>query len=144
MTGARNVRGGLFLLSLGLAGGLLMSLYAFEPMMPVPESLAHYDNLPRRLIRLAHIAAVMLPLINIVLGPWLDRLALPRAATQTASWLLLLGAGGLPLTLAVEALLPPLIPWHLSAAPAIGFSLGVVLMSAGAWRTNHVKEVSPC
>ena len=141
MIGARNVRGGFALLALGLAGGLVMSLYAFAPMVRVPAALAHYDDLPRRLIRLAHIAAIMLPLINIVLAPWLDRLDLPRPVTQTASWLLLLGAAGLPLTLAAEAWWPPLISWRLSAAPAIGFSFGVFLVSAGAWRANLSTEV---
>jgi hypothetical protein len=140
MTGARNLRGGLMMMSLGLAGGLGMSLYAFTPMVPVPASLARYDDLPRRLIRLAHIAAIMLPLINVVLAPWLDRLRLSSALRQTASWLLLLGAAGLPLTLALEALVPPLIAWHLSGAPAIGFSLGVVLVTAGAWRADLLEE----
>jgi hypothetical protein len=36
MTGARNVKGGLALLSTGLAAGLRMSLYAFEPLAPAP------------------------------------------------------------------------------------------------------------
>lgn len=142
MIGARNVRGGLLLLSLGLAGGLAMSLYAFAPMVRVPAPLAHYDDLPRRLIRLAHIAAIMLPLINIVLAPWLDRLALPHPLTRTASWLLLLGATTLPLTLALEALVPPLIVWRLSAAPAAGFSLGVFLVAAGAWRAGGLADTT--
>ena len=94
MTGARNVKGGLVLLSLGLAAGLAMSLYAFAPLVPVPPALAHYDDLPRRLIRLGHIAAIMLPLINIAVGPWLDRLDLSSAARAAASWLLLGGAVG--------------------------------------------------
>ena len=34
MTGARNVKGGLVLLSTGLAAGLGMSLYAFQPLVP--------------------------------------------------------------------------------------------------------------
>ena len=45
-----------------------MSLYAFQPLVPVPASLMRYDDLPRRLLRLAHIAGVMLPLINVVTG----------------------------------------------------------------------------
>ena len=129
MTGARNVRGGLALLAAGLAGGLAMSLYAFAPLVAVPPSLARYDDLPRRLIRLAHIAAIMLPLINIVVGPWLDRLRLPGAVRTAASWLLLLGAAGLPLTLALEALVPPLIPLHLSAPPALAFCAGVFVVA---------------
>jgi len=142
MTGARNVKGGLVLLSVGLAAGLAMSVYAFRPMVPVPAELAHYDDLPRRLIRLAHIAAIMLPLINVVLGPWLDRLNLAPFARQAASWLLLGGAAGLPLTLALEALLPIVIPWHLSAPPALAFCLAMFLTAAGALRADFTKEVS--
>ena len=142
MTGARNVRGGLMLLSLGLGAGLAMSLYAFQPLVPVPAALARYDDLPRRLIRLAHIAAIMLPLINIVLGPWLDRLRLPARAREAASWLLLAGGATLPASLALEAAVPTVISLHLSALPAIAFSLGVFLVSAGAYRTNFHQEVS--
>lgn len=142
MTGARNVKGGLVLLAGGFAAGLAMSLYAFAPLVAVPAGLAHYDDLPRRLFRLAHIAAIMLPLVNIVLGPWLDRLALPGWARAAASWLLLLGAAGLPPALALEALVPPAIALHLSALPALAFSLGVFLVSAGAYRTDFTKEVS--
>jgi hypothetical protein len=142
MTGARNVRGGLVLLSVGLGAGLVMSLYAFQPLVPVPAALAHYDDLPRRLIRLAHIAAIMLPLINIVLGPWLDRLSLPTPVRETASWLLLAGGAMLPAALALEAAVPTVIPLHLSAPPAMAFCLGVFLVSAGAYRTNFKQEVS--
>lgn len=141
MTGARNVRGGILLLALGLAAGLALSLYAFKPMVPVPESLAHYDDLPRRLFRLAHIAAIMLPLINIVLGSWLDRLSLRPGARQAASWLLLIGGIALPVALAVEGLFPPAIPMHLSALPAIAFSIGVFLAAAGAVRMTFPREV---
>jgi hypothetical protein len=142
MTGARNVKGGLLLLSVGLAAGLAMSVYAFAPVVPVPTELAHYDDLPRRLIRLAHIAAIMLPLINIVVGPWLDRLHLSPSAREAGSWLLLGGAAGLPLTLALEAFLPILIPWHFSAPPALAFCLAVFLTATGAFRTDFPKEVS--
>jgi len=130
------------LLSLGLGAGLAMSLYAFQPLVPVPAALAHYDDLPRRLIRLAHIAAIMLPLINIVLGPWFDRLSLPSPVRETASWLLLAGAAILPAALALEAALPTVIPLHLSAPPAIAFCVGMFLVSAGAYRINFSQEVS--
>jgi hypothetical protein len=140
--GARNVRVGLVLLAGGFVSGLAMSLYAFQPLVAVPAGLAHYDDLPRRLFRLAHIAAVMLPLLNVVLGPWLDRVALPRPVRWAASWFLLWGAVGLPATLALEALVPPVIVLHLSAVPAIVFSAGVLLVSVGAFRTDLAKEAS--
>lgn len=134
--GARNVRGGLVLLTVGLALGLLMSLYAFEPMVQPPAALAHYDDLPRRLARLAHIAAIMLPLLNVVIGGWLDRLSLPALSKQLASLCLLGGAIALPLALGIEAVSVTARLWRLSALPAVVFCSGVFVVSAGAARTR--------
>ncbi|HET7745718.1 MAG TPA: hypothetical protein VFM29_00360 [Vicinamibacteria bacterium] len=132
--GARNVRGGLMLLSLGLLLGLLMSLYAFVPMVRVPAALDTYDDLPRRLVRLAHIAAVMLPLINIVVGGCLDGLPLSRRVRDLASRGLLYGAAGLPATLLLEAAWAPARAAHLSGLPALTFCVAVFAVTWGAWR----------
>jgi hypothetical protein len=142
MHGARNVRGGLILLFLGVAGGLVMAVYAFEPLVTPSPGFTRYDDLPRRLIRLAHIAAVMLPLINVVLGPWLDRLALPAPLASTASWLLLGGAMGLPASLVLEALIPSASALHASAAPAVVFVGGLGVVAFGAWRTDFMEEAA--
>lgn len=137
MTGLRNIRGGILLLGLGLLMGLLMSLYAFVPMIPrVPGSLDAYDDLPRRMIRLAHIAAIMLPVINIVLGGWIDRVALSPGAKATASRLLLWGAAGVPLALLVEAASPLARNVHLSAVPVLAFCGAVGAICVGAWRMD--------
>ena len=136
MIGARNVRGGLILISLGFLSGLVMSLYAFEPMVPVPGSLQSYDDLPRRLLRLGHIAAVMLPLLNVVFGGWLDCLNLPSRAKQWASWLLLVGAAAVPAALFVEAVWAPARDLRVSAVPVIAFCAGVFLVSFGACRKD--------
>lgn len=140
MRGARNVKGGLVLLFLGVAAGLLMAVYAFVPMVTPPPALAHYDDLPRRLIRLGHIAAVMLPLINIVLGPWLDRLTLTPRLAAAASWLLLGGAIGLPAALVLEAIAPAAAAWHASGPPATAFVGGLAIVALGAWRTDFTQE----
>jgi len=132
--GQRNVRGGLVLLAAGLALGLAMSLYAFTPMVRVPAPLDQYDDLPRRLVRLAHIAAVMLPVINIAVGSCLDRVALSGPARRYASALMLGGAAALPATLLVEAAWPLARAVHLSAPPAVGFCAGVFVVSVGALR----------
>lgn len=136
MRGARNVKGGLVLLFAGVAGGLLMAVYAFEPIVPPPDGLVRYDDLPRRLVRLAHIAAVMLPLINITLGPWLDRLVLSPRLAGAASWLLLAGALGLPPALVVQAVVPAAGRLHLSGIPATTFVAGLAIVALGAWRTD--------
>ena len=135
MTGARNVKAGFALLALSLVGGLAMSLYAFVPMIRVPASLDQYDDLSRRLFRLAHIAAVMLPLLNIVVGFTLDRLRLSRGWKEWTSVLLLAGAVGLPLALAVQGLSPLAREWHIAGPPAVAMTLGVVVAAVGALRT---------
>ena len=135
MTGARNVKTGFALLALSLLGGLAMSLYAFVPMIQVPVSLDEVDDLSRRLFRLAHIAAVMLPLLNIVVGFTLDRLRLSRGWKELTSVLLLAGAVGLPLALAAQGFSPLAREWHIAGPPAVAMTLGVVLAAAGALRT---------
>ena len=129
MTLQRNVRAGLLLLPLGLLAGLGMSLYAFHPIVKAPWA---YDELPRRLLRLGHIAAVMLPLINIIVGPWIERIRLGPKAQRWASELLIWGAVGLPLALALEAFIPGLRPLHPSGIPAVAFTLGTILVGGAA------------
>jgi len=143
MIGARNVKAGLALIALSLVGGLVMSLYAFVPMIPVPTPLEHYDDLARRLLRLAHIAAVMLPLLNVVFGLLLDRLRLSPGVQELSSFLLLAGAVGLPLALGAEALCPLARNWHLAGPPAVAFTLGTVLVALGALRTPSEALISP-
>jgi len=135
LIGARNVKAGLTLLALSLVGGLAMSLYAFVPMVRVPEGLIDYDDLPRRLFRLAHIAAVMLPLLNVVCGLVLDRLRLSVGLKELTSVLLLAGAVGLPLALAAQGLSPVARGWHVAGPPAVAMTAAAVLMAVGAART---------
>ena len=135
LIGARNIKAGLALLALSLVGGLAMSLYAFVPMIRVPEGLIRYDDLPRRLFRLAHIAAVMLPLLNVIFGLLLDRLRLSVGWKELTSFLLLAGAVGLPLALAAQGLSPVAREWHVAGPPAVAMTLASVLMAVGAFRT---------
>jgi hypothetical protein len=140
MIGARNIKTGLALLALSLVGGLAMSLYAFVPMVRVPEGLIQYDDLPRRLLRLAHVAAVIVPLLNVICGLLLDRIRLTRPVKELTSLLLLVGAVGLPLALAAEALSSTAREWHVAGPPAVAATLGAVLMAVGAVRTS-AKEL---
>ena len=151
MTGMRNVRGGLILLSAGLLGGMLMSLYAFEPIIQPSAGLDQYNDVPRRLLRLAHIAAIMLPILNIAIGPWLDRLALSERARAFASHALLIGAVGVPAGLALQAIWEPARVLHLAGFPVVLFCAAVLVVSFGALRTpreaflqNVAKAALPC
>jgi hypothetical protein len=140
MIGAKNVKGGFVLLSLGLVLGLGMSLYAFEPIVRPPAGLEHYDDLPRRLLRLAHIAAIMLPLLNVVLGGWIDRIRLSRPSKLCASLLLLVGGALVPAALALQAAWAPARALHLAGPPVIAVCLGVFQITFGALRTSFGED----
>jgi len=135
MIGARNVKTGLVILALSLVGGLAMSLYAFVPMIHVPEGLIQYDDVPRRLFRLAHVAAVMVPLLNVICGLVLDRLRLSLGLKKLTSVLLLAAAVGLPLALAAQGAWPLAREWHVAGPPAVASTLATALMAVGALRT---------
>lgn len=132
--GSRNVRFGLVALPAGLLFGAALAGFCFVPLWPPPPGLEDYAGLPRRLLRLAHVAAVMLPLLNVVLGPYLDRLRLGARARVVASWLLIAGAVALPLLLSVEALLPGAARLHVSALGATPLVVGTLVVAVGASR----------
>lgn len=134
--GLRNVRGGLILLPLGLLGGLALSLFAFVPIVHPPPGFEQYGDLPRRLMRLGHIAAIMLPIINVVVGRELDRLALSEKVKRMASVGLLVSAVGLPFALALEALVPFLARLHVSGLPALTLTASLGLCAIGAARST--------
>lgn len=130
--GRRTKLWGLALMPLGLCWGLALSLYAFHPILTPPPMLADPTSLPRRLLRLAHIAAVMLPLITVVVAERLDTLPLSANTRVWVSRLLLWPAVGLPMALAAEALVAPLQWLHPSGAPAMAFTAALTVIGWGA------------
>ena len=79
--------------------------------------------LPRRLVRLGHIAGVALPALNLLYVPWMARSRWSRATRRTGCGLLLFGTLALPSLLGLAAfwgpglyLLPvPVLVWLLAA-----------------------------
>jgi hypothetical protein len=103
-----------------------MSLYAFAPIVPrVPMGFERYGDLPRRLVRLAHIAAIMLPILNIILAPHIDRLRVSEIARRRVSSTLLFGATFGPATLLVEAFSETAADLHPSGLPFVAFTVAV-------------------
>ena len=58
--------------------------------------LGGYNALPRRMVRLAHIALVALGMLNILAANTLSRSPLTSAVVLTASWTLIAGALTMP------------------------------------------------
>jgi hypothetical protein len=95
------------MIALSLAAGAVLGLWSFGGPLPAPPGFVRYDDLPRRLVRLAHIAAVMLPILNLLFASSLEKTRWSFPARRRACRWLLLGTVLLPAFLAAAAFWPP-------------------------------------
>src|SRR5262245_25139150 len=117
-------------IALGIGMGLVLGLWSFGGPVAPPESLADYASLPRRLIRLSHIAFVALGGLNVLVG--LSKPETAGRAGQAGGSLFLFGSAFLPPLLAVSALVPPAAP--ACALPALSVGVGAALIAVEAWQ----------
>ncbi len=119
-------------LLIGVASGMILGLWSFGGPLPVPTAIGEYGDLPRRLLRLGHIAFFGLGLINLtIVGHW-RRLDLSRPAARRALSLMNLGNLGLPPLLLAAAWQPALV--YLMPVPVVCVFAALALCAAGAWR----------
>jgi len=103
--------------ALGIIGGAWLGLnYDREGW------LGGYSSLPRRLVRLGHIAFIALGFLNILFAQTAMRLDLESTAIVIASWCLAIGAFAMPASCFLNA-------WHSSLKPL--FVIPVVLLATG-------------
>ena len=97
--GQLNIAWGWIWMVLGIASGSLLGMWAFGGPMPLPKTHQNYDDLPRRLVRLAHIAFFMLPLINITYGHHIDLIPVSDSLKMFGSYGMIICMIGVPLLL---------------------------------------------
>ncbi len=129
MAGAANVRAAWGMICLSLVAGAVLGTWSFGGPVAPPAGFEDYAALPRRLVRLAHIAGVMLPVLNLLYVPWMRRTAWPEPLRALGCRLMLVGMIGLPLMLAGAAAWRPLL--HASAVPVLALVAGTALLAAG-------------
>jgi len=141
--GRTNVRVAWWMIGGSMAVGAVLGLWSFGGPVPAPVGFVAYDDLPRRLIRLGHIAAIALPMLNLLYVPWIRRSRWGGATRRAACRLLLFGTVTLPSVLALAAF------WgqgrYLLPIPVAALTVAVCLLAAGLRsRTSHSrKEVVP-
>jgi len=118
-----------WLVGLGLLGGAVLGIWSLGGPVPAPPALAAYDALPRRLLRLAHIALVALPLLNLLYVPWIERTGWSLRSRRWSCRCLLFGTVGLPATLGLAAFWPAAI--HAAPAPALSVVGAVFFLALG-------------
>ncbi|MFQ5504778.1 MAG: hypothetical protein ACE5F1_08290 [Planctomycetota bacterium] len=134
MDGNANRRVGWACAAAGVALGMLLGLWSFDGPLDVPAWVGDYQSVPRRLIRLGHIALIALGILNILLGRELVELRLGPGAKRAASVTMNTGNVLLPVTLLVAAFLPA--AKYLMSIPAICVLVALCLAARGV----HVPE----
>jgi len=119
-------------ISLGIGTGLVLGLksepFGLDPRRDNPEWLGGYASAPRRLIRLGHIAFIMLGLLNVAYA--FTPCRLPADLQQAASRALAFGTIGVPLLCLAAAR-------HRALKVLLGLPAAAVLVAAllTAWGT---------
>lgn len=84
---------------LGILSGSALGMFAFAGPFPPPKGWEDYTSLTRRMVRLAHIAFVALPIICILYGNHIDAAALSQDMKILGSRLMIFGMIGVPVLL---------------------------------------------
>jgi hypothetical protein len=136
--GEWNRRVGWVSMCVGVGTGLIMGLWSFYGPLEVPAWLGAYDQTPRRLARLGHIAFLGLGILNLLLAQTLHHLALGPGGRRAASWAMNFGNIFLPLTLFAAAAYAPLM--YVMSVPALAVFVALLLTAYGVCRRKHAPD----
>jgi hypothetical protein len=127
--GAVNIRAAWWMIGASMAGGAVLGLWSFGGPLPAPPGFRAFDDLPRRLVRLGHIAAIALPVLNLLYVPWMRRARWRAPVRRVGCRLLLFGTVALPSFLVLAAFWDP--GRYLLPAPVVALIVAVCLLAAG-------------
>ena len=116
-------------MAFGIFAGLIMGMWSFDGPAPTPAILGNYDSCARRLIRLGHVAFIMLPLISMSYAAQITGTSLSPENKVLAVQLCWTGMVGVPVTCMTGAIVRP--TKYLMSIPAISFFVCLVMMAVG-------------
>lgn len=116
-------------MALGIFVGLIIGMWSFDGPVPTPASVGDYNTTGRRLIRLGHVAFIMLPLISMSYAAQIESTSLSLDNKLLAVKLCWFGMIGVPVTCILGAFIRPLK--YLMSFPACSFFACLVLMAIG-------------
>jgi hypothetical protein len=117
------------MIGMSMVVGGVLGLWSFGGPVSPPPGFRAFDDLPRRLVRLGHIAAIALPALNLLYVPWMARSRWSSATRRAGCRLLLFGTVALPSLLMLAAFWSPgryLLPF-----PVLTLIVAVWLLAAG-------------
>ena len=126
MTGDVLIALGWSFMIVGILMGAIMGMYAFNGPLKPPPGHEAYSALPRRLIRLAHIAFVALPLICIQYGVHIESASLSQQWQWVGCVSMVLAMVGVPTLLIGAAFFNPIKYLEVVPVSAMFVALGVM------------------
>lgn len=124
--GKANIIAGWLTMVTGILSGATIGLWAFAGPFPTPPGHKNYTDLPRRMVRLAHIALIALPLINIVYGQFIDMVPLSDSLKYFGSRSMIVCMIGVPLFLVLGSLWLPFKYVEVIPVTAGAIALGIM------------------
>ncbi len=125
--GKRNISFGWLWILFGVLIGAVMGMWAFNGPMASP--VGDYTSLPRRMLRLSHIAFIALAIINILYGYEIDKIKLKRKFKDIGSLFMIFGAILMPLLLLGAVFYEPFK--YLTIIPASLVIIALVIIVLG-------------
>jgi len=125
--GKRNISFGWIWILVGLLVGAIMGMWSFNGPMPSP--VGDYTSLPRRMLRLSHIAFIALAIINILYGYEIDKIKIKDKLKRICSKCMIYGAVLMPIVLIAAVFFEPLK--YLTMIPAALIMIAVAIMVKG-------------
>jgi hypothetical protein len=105
---------------LGAVSGLILGLWSFGGPVPTPDEIGAYDALPRRFLRLAHVACFALGILHLMVLRQLSITPLSPGTNRFALRTMAFGNVAMPLTLFAAAWWEPLK--YVTPLPAISLT----------------------
>lgn len=131
--GHLNVVFGWVCMNFGFLTGLLMGAkveqFGLNTLKEGPTWMNGYDSVPRRLLRLGHIAFIMLPLLNILYGTHIDATPLTEMWKRIGSYAMIFGGIGVPVLCLAAAYYRPVK--ILLGLPATAVLVGNLIIAWG-------------
>ena len=131
--GHNNIVFGWLWMNLGFITGLLLGLkveqFGLNTLATGPTWLDGYDSVSRRLLRLGHVAFLMLQLLNILYGLFIDGAALSPGLKMAGSAAMIFGAIGVPILCIAAAFYRPVKIFL--GIPATAVLIGNLLIAWG-------------